>query len=159
MKKIIYQLLFAALFFSCNEPNTSKVKMVDPKDITPGPVVHNSLNEEQIDKVKFIHKTFQEVYPISLDETITNFKRDQNPDNEIGIWMYMAKTFEPFALKNTGEENYGKRMEAFKLTLMRSMMSEDESVKAADIRLLSKGEIQEIFKSYTLEAKPLKVEE
>lgn len=160
MRKFILIATLTVSIFSCkekNEPDTN-IQSTNIESLTPGPIVHGSLNKEQLDKIKFIQETFNGVYPVSLEETITNFKRDQNPDNEINVWLNMAKTFQPFATKNSGEEKLKIRKEAFKLILMRSMLPEKEATSSADLKLLNDNQIREILKNYTLEAKPLKVE-
>ncbi|GAL64192.1 hypothetical protein [Algibacter lectus] len=120
--------------------------------------MHKALTDEQLAKIKDIQETFNEVYPVSLDETITNFKRDQNPDNEINIWQNMANAYKAYAVDNTEEEKLGARKEAFRLILMRSMMPDKEAVSSSELKILSESEAQEILKNYTLEAKPVKVE-
>lgn len=160
MRKFIFIAILTISIVSCKEKTKpeSNVQNTNIESLTPGPIVHESLNKEQLDKIKFIQETFKEVYPVSLEETITNFKRDQNPDNEIDVWLNMAKTFQPFSTENTGEEKLEIRKEAFKLILMRSMMTEKEAVSSADLKLLNDNQIQEILKNYTLDAKPIKVE-
>lgn len=74
------------LLFSCNQQNeNNKIVNLDSDQIQLGEIVHDTLSAEQIIKIKHIQSTFQEVYPTTLDETISNFKRDQNPYNEIAI--------------------------------------------------------------------------
>ena len=160
MRKIIFIAILTISIVSCKKKTTpeSNVQNTNIESLTPGPIVHESLNKEQLDKIKFIQETFKEVYPVSLEETITNFKRDQNPDNEIDVWLNMAKTFQPFSTENAGEQKLEIRKEAFKLILMRSMMTEKEAVSSADLKLLNDNQIQEILKNYTLDAKPIKVE-
>ena len=160
MRNFILLAILTLLLFSCGEKTKSGSTNQNPntENLTPGPIVQESLNKEQLEKVKIIYETFKEVYPVSLEETITNFKRDQNPNNEISIWLKMAETYEFFARENTGEERFEARKEAFKLILMRSMMSEKEAVSSAEIKILDNDEIQQIFKNYKLEAKPIKVE-
>ena len=160
MRNFIFIVILTALLISCKEKTKpdSSVQNTNIENLIPGPIVNESLNEEQLDKIKFIQETFNEVYPVSLEETITNFKRDQNPDNEITVWLNMANTFKPFVLDNLGQEKLEVRKEAFKLILMRSMMPEKEAIISSDLKLLSKNEIQEILKNYTLDAKPIKVE-
>ena len=58
----------------------------------------------------------------------------------------MAKTFQPFSSENSGIEKLEVRKEAFKLILMRSMMSEKEAINSSDLKLLNKDEIQGILK-------------
>ena len=160
MRNFILIAILTVSIISCKEktkPN-SNIEITNIENLTPGPIVHNSLSEKQLDKIKDIQQTFNEVYPVSLDETITNFKRDQNPDNEINIWMNMANTYKYFASANTGEKKIEVRKEAFKLILMRSMMSEKEAINSSDLKLLNKNEVQEILKNYALAAEPIKVE-
>jgi hypothetical protein len=154
MRKPILIAILSVTIFSCSEKTKQGANI---ENLTPGPIVHESLNEGQLEKIKFIQETFNEVYPVSLDKTITNFKRDQNPDNEINIWLNMARTFQPFALENLGVEKLEVRKEAFKLILMRSMMSEKEAISKSELQALSNSEIQNILNNYTLEAKPISV--
>ena len=154
MKKYIFIALLAVSVISCKE---NKGPHSNNESLVPGPIVHQSLTEAQLDKIKYIQETFYEVYPVTLDKTIENFKRDQHPDNEINVWLNMAKAFLPFAEKNAGQDKFKTRQEAFKLILMRSMMSEKEAIQSAELKVLTEGEIQEILSNYTLEAKPIQV--
>ncbi|MFT5916833.1 MAG: hypothetical protein ACI81T_003343 [Bacteroidia bacterium] len=137
MRKLLFIVILTFSAISCKETakSDSNVKTINIEDLKPGPIANESLSEEQLEKIQFIQKTFSEVYPVSLEETITNFKRDQNPDNEIEIWLNMAETFQPFVLKNQGEENFEARKEAFTLVLMRSMMPEKEAVSNSKMKL------------------------
>jgi hypothetical protein len=107
-----------------------------------------------LEKIKFIHESLIDVDPSSLDETITNFKRDQNPESEIDIWLTMVNAYLPFAEKNPAPE---ARKEAFKLILLRSMLPDEEAIVRAELTILTKAEAQEILSDYTLEAKPIVV--
>ncbi len=160
MRKFILITILGISIISCKEKTKSDYndETIKIENLTPGPIVHQSLNEEQLKNIKFIQETFNEVYPVSLEETITNFKRDQNPNNEINIWLNMAKTFQSFVSENSGKEKIEVRKEAFKLILMRSMMPEKEAINSSELKILSNNEIQDILKNYTLEAKPIKVE-
>lgn len=153
MKNIIFILILIITVISCKE-NNAKTSKFD--NLKPGPIIHKSLNEEQLDKIKYIQETFNEVYPVSLEETITNFKRDQNPNNEINIWLNMAKSYKSFILTNS-KKNIEYKKEVFKLILMRSMMPDEEAIKSSKIKLLSNKEVSEILKSYSLSAKPVKI--
>ncbi|MBL7560742.1 hypothetical protein JAO71_13115 [Olleya sp. YSTF-M6] len=95
---------------------------------------------------------------MSLEETISNFKRDQNPDNEISIWLNMAKVFKVFTLENVEHQKLEVKKEAFRLILMRSMMSEKEAINKADLKLLNENKAKEILKNYSLDKKPIKIE-
>ncbi len=104
----LYSYLLSFLFFSCN--NT-----VQPIE----------LSKNQLKKIHSIHETFEEVYPISIDETISNFKHDLNINKEINLWVQMQKTFITVN-QEKGYDNLEQRKEVFKLILMRTIMSREE---------------------------------
>jgi len=160
MRKITLIIIITASLFSCKENTKSNnnIKVTNIEDLIPGPIVNDSLSKKQLDQIKNIHQTFIEVNPISLKETISNFKRDQNPDNEIFIWLNMAKVFKAFTLENVEHQKLEVKKEAFKLILMRSMMSEKEAINKADLKLLNENKAKEILKNYSLDKKPIKIE-
>ena len=159
MRKYILITILIFTIISCKEKKKSNnIETTNIENLTPGPIVNESLSKEQLEKIGFIQETFNEVFPVSLDETITNFKRDQNPDSEINIWLNMAETFKLFASENSGIEKLEARKEAFKLILTRSMMSEKETINSSELKLLTEKEIKDILSNYKLKAKPIKVE-
>jgi hypothetical protein len=148
-----------AALISCgtNNQENSKTKEIAIKDLKLSEVVHDSLTTMQIKEIKEIHKTFAEVTSSSLEETITNFKRDQHPDNEIAVWLTMAKVYERFTLNK--EFSLEKKKEAFDIILLRSMMTEAEvreSIESSGSGLTS-DEVKEIFSYYTDAPERLKV--
>jgi len=90
-----------------------------------------------MEKVRRIQKSLREVYPVFLEETVTNFKRDHNPDKEIAIWLNMASAYEKFINRHPGADSL-KKQEAFKLILLRSMMSDREAIQQAGLKALNK---------------------
>lgn len=158
MKKVTLLYFTILVFiFSCKKENTT-YSISDFENIELSPVKDIEFSIEQLAQIDYIHNTFREVYPISLEETINNFKRDKNPDNEIGIWMNMVESYRPFAEKHKKENNLSLRKEAFKLILMRSMMPNKEAIEASELEFLSKEQIEDILESYNSEAKPLTIE-
>lgn len=136
------------------ENSNDKVKI---EKLVEGPIAHESLTNDQLKNIRLIHKIFEEVYPISLEESILNFKRDQNPDNEISVWMNMSDAFKKFTSNNHNAERKEARKDAFRLILMRSMMSKEEVLTRNKFEELTKYEVQTILDSYTPEVKPIKV--
>jgi len=164
-KKILPAFLLLTIFgltmFSCKTNDKSKnsnVETINANDLTLSPVIHDTLNSNQIEKITEIQRVFSEVNPSSLEETITDFKRDRNPDNEIAIWLAMANAYEKFTSKNPSID-IDKKKEAYELILIRSMENEENAKAKANLKLLSAKEISEIFSYYELEAKPITVEQ
>lgn len=145
-------LILVSIFTSYKKAQKNKsLKSINPNDLIPGPIVHDQLSDEQIEKITKIQSAFSDVYQISLDETITNFKRDRNPDNEIRVWLNMMQAYEKFISKDP-EITVEKKSEVFKLILTRSMMDENKVRNQADFKILNENEINEIFGYYNLKA-------
>jgi len=107
-----------------------------------------SLNSKQTKAVEGIHNTFKEVFPISLEQSITNFSKDANPDKEIAVWQKMEAVYTSFAEQHKASSDQSLRKEAFKLILLRSSLGEEEAIKRAKLKLLSQGDIKSILKMY-----------
>lgn len=151
-------LILVSIFLSYKKAQKNQsANTLDLKKILPGPIVHDELSEEQIKKITQIQAVFSDIYPISLQDTITNFKRDRNPDNEIRVWENMMHTYQTFIAKNP-EINVEKKSEVFKLILTRSMMDENKVRSQTEFKILNENEVNEILASYTLESKPIIIE-
>jgi len=156
--KLFFPVCFIAISIAAchSSEQQSKVVTMNAKDINLSPVVHDRLTADQMVKVRRIQKSLAEVYPVPLDETITNFKRDQDPGKEIAIWLKMASAYEKFISKHP-QTDFLKKQEAFKLVLLRSMMADREAAQEAGLKALSKEEIGDIFQYYNAEAMPLTI--
>ena len=155
----ILVIIFSLTMYSCNtNAKSSDTQTVSIDSLTMSPEVHDSLNDDQTTKVKKIYNAFSEVNPSTLEETISNFKRDQNPDNEINVWLNMATTYENFISTRPSKLDLDKKKEVYKLILIRSMMSADEAKSQAGLKLLNDSEIKEILDGYDNTPKPIIVE-
>ncbi|WP_432670372.1 hypothetical protein [Flavobacterium sp. SM2513] len=147
---ILLALIGIGLLVSCSnkkKKEDSKTIMIDPSELTPGPIQHNELSESQTEKIKSIHKTFEEVYPITLEESITNFKRDLNIDKEINLWLKMKEAF----ISVLNEKKYEKveeRKEVFKIILMNTMMPKNEVKDNMEIKVLSENDTDYILNEF-----------
>ena len=88
------------------------------------------MTQEQIEKIKTIHDVFAEVDKSSLEQTITDFKRDLHPDNEIKIWLQMANSYERYLSKK--KKSIEEKREIFKLILLRSTQSTEETINTIE---------------------------
>ena len=155
---IICSIIFIAIYSCKPKTESTDIEKINPNEIVHSEIVHQELSKEQIEKIKKIQSSLSEVYKISLEESIINFKRDQNPDNEINIWLNMLNAYEKFIHKNGNEITLDKKQEVFKLILMRSMMEENEAITETKCVILNENEIEEIFSNYKIEAKPIVIE-
>lgn len=140
-----------------NHQNEQESIKVDVSTLHVSPVVHDTLSPVQLGKIEFIHNTFAEVQPGTLEETITDFKRDQNPDNEIAIWLSMANAYNKFVRKKGTNLDIASKKEVYKLILLRSEMSGKETVAEAKLKLLSSADVSDILSFYDQAPEPIKV--
>jgi hypothetical protein len=98
MRRYLLLVALFSFFNYCTSDKRGEPKTitVDPKNIVPSEIVHDTLSATQIEKIKQIQLTFAEVFPATLEETITDFKRDAHPDNEIAIWSSMAEAYRKY---------------------------------------------------------------
>jgi hypothetical protein len=153
-KKNYAYLLLLFLFISCSN-KAEKIEKINPNNIKPNEVVSH-LTSEQIEKIKNIHATFTEVDKSSLEQTITDFKRDLHPEDEIEIWIQMANAYKGYLSKN--KKNLDEKKEVFKLILSRSMMNSEHAIENSNLKYLSKKEAQEVLSFYHSTPQPLIVE-
>lgn len=139
MKTILFICSAVLVFCSCssNGKEAQQSLFISPDKIRISEIVHDSLTTQQIDAIKIIQSTFLEVYPISLEETITNFKRDQHPDNEIAIWQHMANAYTQYLASKKPALNLETKKEVFKLLLSRSMMPEEQAIANSNLAILT----------------------
>ena len=149
---LLILLAFGILWTACNTEQKAKLPEKSPSvtasnepvpSPVPSPVRHDSLSPTQLEDIKTIHATFSAVYPVSLNESIKNFQRDQNPDREIQIWMKMVETFNTV----TSEGKYssiGQRQEVFSVILASTMMPLEKIKADVELSLLSESEIEQI---------------
>jgi hypothetical protein len=159
MKFSILPIAVVLFLFSCeaNKEENKTIQTVNPDEIRLGEIVHDSLSEDQIKKITRIQSVFSDVYPVSLEESISNFKNDLNPDNEIHIWLMMADAYENYLNSKQQTLDLETRKEVFKLILSRSMMPLEDAITNANLSILTKNEAEEVLKFYNMDAAPVKV--
>jgi hypothetical protein len=160
MNKFLYILSFIILL-SCEKrekvisESQGKTEWIDPNKIQQGPVIHHSLTSAQTKNIDYLYNTFKEVDPTSKEKWIEDFKRDQNPDREIEIWMMMANAYNSYC---EGKDiKIEVKKEVFQIVLMRSSAPENEVLNQLKLNYISEMEAKLIMNAYTLDAKPIRV--
>ncbi len=158
MKKLLLNLTTVLILSSCNSKDEKEnIQTMNTNDIQMSEVVHDTLTEDQINKIKKIQSIFEEVYPVSLEETITNFKRDLHPDGEIDVWLQMADAYEKYISSKKNKLDLNTKKEVFKLILSRSMMSSEEAIPNSKLTILTEKEAKEVLSYYTAIPDPIDI--
>ncbi|TGE28930.1 hypothetical protein [Hymenobacter metallicola] len=159
MKNLLLSGLVAFTLASCGSDanNQGTSPFVDSKNLQPSPVRHDSLTAAQVEKITKIQATFEEVYPVSLEETLTDFKRDQHPDREIAVWLSMAEAYEKYLANQHRPLHLAAKKEVYSLLLMRSMMPTEKVLADASLKVLSRQEAQAVLALYSTVDQPITV--
>ncbi|AWG26248.1 hypothetical protein [Flavobacterium kingsejongi] len=157
MKKTLYSLLLLVFLISCKKEPAEPQKVPQPGTLHQTEILQDSLTAEQLQKVTKIQAVFANVYPVSLEESITNFERDLNPDNEIRIWLAMADAYEKYLSGRTPKPELKEEKEIFKLLLSRSMMPEEEALENTELKIVTPAEARKVLSYYNDKASPILV--
>lgn len=105
------------------------------------------LTAKQLEDIKEIHETFSEVYPISLEETIKNFKDNQDSGREIEIWLKMVETYKGL-IKNGQYSSLEQRQEVFSVILASTMMPLATIKDKVNFQELDDREVDKIYAQF-----------
>jgi len=90
-----------------------KTKLIDISKIKPSGIRHEVLPEGFIQRVLSFKEILNEVETSSLEETVSNFQRDMNPEYELVIWESIASCYK-MKCENNPNWSVDDRKEAFK---------------------------------------------
>jgi len=103
-----------------------------------------SLSESFIERVKKFKNTLKEVETMTIEESLSNFQKDRNPESELDLWEHMASAYEDFTQINprlTLEE----KKDVFRVLLQLSCGSQNLETEGN----LNEKQIQYLKKVYT----------
>ncbi len=159
MKDFLKLFIAILCLSSCNSPSEKpkETQTINVNEIRQHEIVHEELTQDQLAKIKKIYTVFHEVEKASLEETITDFKRDVYPDNEIAIWLTMADAYQNYLKSKNDELDLETKTEVYRLILSRSMMSDEEVIKNSDLTKLSINEAKKVLSFYKAKPNPIDV--
>ena len=120
-----------------------------------GPIRHTELSPELIDRIRHLQDVFAEVYPISHQEWLDGFQRDQDPENEVARWEQMASAYTTFLDEN--DLDAAARKEAFGLLLVRSTTSDVES-QLSNLKQLTADQAKRLVALYKAAPRPITIQ-
>ena len=145
---IIFLLFFHAL---------SNAEEMDPNEIQIGPILHESLPESLLVRIKALTDTFYEFDNIGYEQSVDLYKRDLDPESNILIYEEMARVYKGFCSKHCLSK--AAKIEAYKLVLLRSMFPGLEALEKVSLSEITRKEAIELLNSYKLNAEPITVYE
>jgi hypothetical protein len=147
-----------ACIFGCDTTTSkpeSSVQWIDPNEIQYGPVLHKTLPDELLARIKAVHETFADVDGTPLDKWIDDFKRDLDPEGNVKIWEDMQVAYNAYC--GDRELPLATRKEVYKIVLMRSMMPDNDVLTRVKLEHVPVDDVKKILAAYPGEAKPIDV--
>ncbi len=77
---------------------------IDPKQLSAGPIRHDSLSPEILLQVKTVYDLIGPYLDTTLEQFEISFMRDMHPENEVGIWISITAAWIDYHEKYLNDE-------------------------------------------------------
>lgn len=84
-----------------NDPNP---EYVDPKNLRPGPIRHESLPPELLDRVKAVYDVIGPYLGTTLEQFEVSLMRDSDPESEVVVWCSITAAWLAYHEEHTDDE-------------------------------------------------------
>jgi hypothetical protein len=71
----------------------SKPKNVDLRNLRPGPIRHESLPPELLDRIRAVYEVIGPYLGTNLEQFEVDFMRDAHPHREVNVWIRITKAW------------------------------------------------------------------
>ena len=125
---------------------SEKVFLADPRELWVHPRRYHKFSKRFVEKVKYLQRVFNEVLPFPLSQWMDKFDRDEHPQEELAIWLHMARVYTKIIKNFPNKLEF--RKEIFQIILLSSMGDEKYVLSQIRPTYLSKKEIISIINTY-----------
>lgn len=108
-------------------------------------IKHENLSKELLNRIMIINRALLEVFPITLEETIYNFKCEPEPKREVLIWEVILSSYLDFVYNK--ELSNKEKKEVFLILLSLSMGTDEEEI-LSNLVYYSSKEFENITSKY-----------
>src|SRR6202140_190607 len=82
----------------------SEPEHVDPRKLRPGPIRHESLPPELLDRIKAVFDVIGPYINMTLEQFEIGFMRDMHPESEVALWCSITAAWLAYHEKFLGDE-------------------------------------------------------
>jgi hypothetical protein len=130
--EVIRPDLFQAIYRKSVErqilQNSERIK-VELSSIAKGPIRHETLPDSLLVRIKLIQSALHDVFTMSLDDSIDDFRRDSHPEREIEVWEKIISAFQDAT--SASVLSLDQRKEIFRYLLLRTIQEpSDEEIQS-----------------------------
>lgn len=134
----------------------NETQRVPTSSLEPGPIRHDELTAQQIQRLRRIHDALNEVDPSDFGKMVEDFKRDRDPDQEILVWEQIVGAYESYC--STRRLTVAAKRDVLRILLARSNVAEGEALKGLPLNVLTIAEAKTVMSYYKSPAVPIEVE-
>lgn len=143
----IFENYYRLIVYNDLKQNSVKAKASTFSINLNRPFRHDTLSLALLLQIKVIQELFYDVFPLSFEDTVNNFKRDTNPEREVLVWHRIAATYLKF-IKNK-DNDLKIRKEIFSAILKVSMSSfEFDENDYGSFKYITMNEARSLFDLY-----------
>jgi hypothetical protein len=82
----------------------SEPEYIDPKQLRPGPIRHESLPPEMLDQLKAVYDVIGRYLNMTLEQFEIGFMRDLHPESEVALWCSITAAWLAYHEKFLNDE-------------------------------------------------------
>jgi len=102
---------------------------VDPRNLRPGPIRHESLPPELLERAGAVHAVLGPYLGTTLEQFEINLMRDADPGSEVAVWCSIAAAWLAYHERHTGDQPLPDAQEK---PLIAALIAISTGVEAAD---------------------------
>lgn len=131
---------------------TGKQVIIDPNEVKLGPIVHHSLPDALLSRIRVIHTALKDVLlrndvPLSLEQFEIGFMRSAAPEEEVGVWETLSQSYQSSSKRFPTD--VATRRTVFQVLLMVSMgAADDEQMKREDFQIVGSVYQQQLLEKH-----------
>jgi hypothetical protein len=125
--------------------NTNEVVWVLAEQLRVSEIKHPEFEEEIREYIRQIQDAFAEHRPLSFEEWEEGFRRDNNPEREIALWLHTADVYTAFA---DDEPDVGRRDEIYACIIACLTTGRDAVWHVFQPKFLSRAEAEQIVSRF-----------
>jgi hypothetical protein len=119
---------------------------VDLRELRAGEYQHPPFEETRIARLRELKSALDEVYSLSLEQWEDGFRRDTDPDNEIDLWLHLARLYRRITTDRTLAPQESK--DIFRILIACLNSPREHVMHIAETSTLNDGEIQDIIAAF-----------
>ena len=106
---------------------------IDPSEVQPGPIRHESLPPELLERIGAVFQVVGSYLDTTLEQFEISFMRDSDPASEVAVWCCITSAWVAYHEKHLGDELLPEENEKNLLAALIAISTGVDDVEALDV--------------------------